>query len=95
MGRAARMRPERLATKLRAVRDSLGLSQSEMWKRLGIEEKVSYKAISSYETGTTEPPLPVLLTYAKLAGICVDYLIDDSLDLPLRRPSIVKHRNRP
>lgn len=92
MGRAARMKPERLAAKLKAIREALGLSQGEMWRRLGLEEQVSYKAISSYENGTTEPPLPVLLTYAKLAGVCVDYLIDDAMDLPRRLPGRVKHR---
>jgi hypothetical protein len=38
--------------------------------------------ISAFELGTREPPLPVLLAYARLAGISTDVLIDDELDLP-------------
>jgi len=32
--------------------------------------------------GTREPPLPILLRYARLAGISTDVLIDDDLKLP-------------
>jgi len=39
-------------------------------------------SISGYERGEREPPLPVLLKYARLAGFSTDYLIDDKLDLP-------------
>ncbi len=38
--------------------------------------------ISGYETGKREPPLPVLLKYARLAGVSTDVLIDDKLKLP-------------
>jgi transcriptional regulator with XRE-family HTH domain len=84
MGGAARIRPERLAEKLRQVRLALGLSQSEMLRRLGYEGVISYHRISNYELGTGEPPLPVLLAYAKLAGISTDVLIDDERDLPAK-----------
>ena len=60
--------------------DILGLSQTEMSKRLGL--KVDYSAVSQYELGTREPALPTLLRYAQLAGISTDVLIDDKLDLP-------------
>ena len=33
-----------------------------------------------FELGTREPPLPVLLAYAKLVDISTDVLIDDSID---------------
>lgn len=92
MGRAARGRPERLAEKLKLIRESLGLSQSQIWRRLELEERVGYKVISGYETGMTEPPLLVLLAYARLAGVCLDYLVDDRLDLPSRLPATIKHR---
>jgi hypothetical protein len=36
--------------------------------------------ISQYEHGTREPPLPVVLKYAQLAGISTDVLIDDRID---------------
>jgi hypothetical protein len=37
------------------------------------------------------PPLPVLLQYARAAGVYVDTLIDDALDLPAKLPSFPKH----
>lgn len=92
MGGAAREKPERLPAKLRAVREALGMSQSEMWRRLGLEGRMNYTVISNYENGLTEPPLPVILAYAQLANVWVDYLIDDAMDLPKKLPSRVKHR---
>jgi transcriptional regulator with XRE-family HTH domain len=86
MGRSARPRPERLAEKLLQIRQGLGLSQNEMLVALGLEEKVFRSAVSGYELGTREPPLPVLLKYARLAGISTDILIDDKMDLPKRMP---------
>ncbi|MFP5264282.1 MAG: helix-turn-helix transcriptional regulator [Blastocatellia bacterium] len=86
MGSAARPRPERLAEKLLQIRQSLGLSQNEMLVALGLEEKVFRRAVSGYELGTREPSLPVLLKYARLAGVSTDILIDDDLDLPKRLP---------
>ena len=34
-----------------------------------------------------EPLLPVLLAYARLAGVSTDVLIDDELDLPAKLPA--------
>jgi transcriptional regulator with XRE-family HTH domain len=86
MGGAARIKPKRLAEKLLHVRLALGLSQSEMLKRLGFEDVISYHRISNYELGTGEPPLPVLLQYARVAGVYVDVLIDDEANLPEKLP---------
>jgi hypothetical protein len=47
-----------------------------------LEVDLTQNRISEYETGRGEPPLPILLRYARLAGICVERLIDDELDLP-------------
>ena len=91
MGKRARMRQERLAGKLLQVRIGLGLSQSEMLRRLGFEDVLDYKRISEYELGKNEPPLAVLLSYARAAGVCVDVLIDDELDLPDKLPAKPKH----
>ena len=87
MGASARMRPKRLAEKLLQIRLALGLSQTEMLKRLGFDEVLSYHRISNYELGTGEPPLVVLLEYARAAGVYVDVLIDDELDLPAKLPA--------
>jgi transcriptional regulator with XRE-family HTH domain len=82
MGRSSRPKPAHLAGKLRRIRDSLGLSQNEMLRRLGVDEELFQGSISGYELGTREPPLAVLLQYARAANVYVEALIDDELDLP-------------
>lgn len=82
MGKAKRMKPDKLAEKLLKIRESLGLSQSEMVEKLGFSDLFSRNYISAFELGTREPPLPVLLAYARLTGISTDVLIDDASDLP-------------
>lgn len=89
MARGMRLKPKRLTEKLIQIRLSLGLSQNDLIKRLDVD--LTQNRISEYETGTGEPPLPVLLKYARLAGVCVDVLIDDELDLPNNLPSKPKH----
>jgi transcriptional regulator with XRE-family HTH domain len=76
------IRPERLAEKLKQIREKLNLSQNEMLDQLGFKERLFRSNISQYELGTREPSLLVLLAYARLAKISVDVLIDDELDLP-------------
>ena len=93
MGARPRQRPRRLAAKLRQIREALELSQSEIMKRLGVEDMVALSQISEFETGKREPSLILLLKYARLAGICVDALIDDKLDLPARLPAKPKHKH--
>jgi transcriptional regulator with XRE-family HTH domain len=85
------MRQEHLAEKLVEIRQALGLSQSEMIRALEFGESMDYKRISDYERGVSEPPLAVLLGYARVAGVCVDVLIDDELELPKKLPSRPKH----
>lgn len=82
MGSARRPQPKRLAKKLRQIRISLGLTQEEIAGRLRRTPSPPQAAhISRFEQGLREPSLPVLLAYAKLAGISTDILIDDALDL--------------
>jgi transcriptional regulator with XRE-family HTH domain len=87
----ARQKPERLAEKLLQIRNALGLSQSEMLRRLGVEDLIAYHQISRYETGDREPPLKILLQYARTAGVYVEDLIDDDLDLPEKLPGTARH----
>ncbi len=84
---SARPRPGRLAEKLLQIRTALGISQTQMHKRLGVEDLIDYTKISTYELGKREPPLMVLLEYARAANVYVEALIDDELDLPGRLPS--------
>lgn len=87
----ARQRAERLADKLLQIRLELGLSQSEMLRRLEAEEMVAYTRISEYERGIREPPLPILLNYARVARVPTEVLIDDELDLPAKLPGPTDH----
>jgi transcriptional regulator with XRE-family HTH domain len=87
MGKRARPKPKRLAEKLLQIRMALGLSQSEMFKRLDVAELSEIKRISDYEIDKSEPPLIVLLRYARTAGVIVDVLIDDEIDLPEKLPA--------
>lgn len=80
----ARPKPERLAEKLQQIRLGLGLSQTEMLKRLGLEADMSYARISEYEQGVREPSLLTLLEYSRVANIHMEVLADDDLDLPAR-----------
>lgn len=88
MGRGRRYQPKRLAEKLTEIRNRLDLNQSQIFKRLGkTHSKIYASHISSYELGTREPPLDVLLQYARIAGVPVEVLIDDEIDLPKDLPS--------
>ncbi len=89
-----RPKPERLAEKLLQIRTELGLSQTDMLRRLGLEESMKYTRVSEYELGIREPSLMTLLQYARAAGVCVDVLIDDELDLPSKLPAKPKHSLR-
>ncbi len=92
MGRKPRHRPEHLAEKLLRIREAFGLSQNEMIKRMGAEELMAQNTISEFELGKREPPLLVLLKYAEAAGVCLDILANDDLDLPAKLPSRPKHK---
>ena len=90
MGKRARRKPERLAEKLVQIREALGLSQSEMLRRLDVEDQIDYTAISKYELGRNEPSLLILLQYARVANVSTDVLIDDRRDLPAKLPAKAK-----
>ncbi len=91
MGSKARPQPKYLGEKLRTIRTQvLGMSQTEMSKALGL--KVDYSAVSQYELGTREPPLPILLKYARLVGISTDVLIDDQVEL--RNQTATRNKRR-
>jgi transcriptional regulator with XRE-family HTH domain len=94
MGRVARWRPVRLAEKLLAIREALNLSQNEIIGCMGLDGQIVQQHISAYECGLREPPLPVLLEYARVAAggidgaaLYLEILVDDALDLPKRLPN--------
>lgn len=89
-----RPRPERLASKLRQIRETLGLSQTQMLVRLGFEDTMHYGRISQYENDEREPNLTTLLAYARAAGVHLEDIVDDNLDLPTKLPGKVAPRRR-
>lgn len=98
MGQSSRPRPARLSQKLVDIRTKLQLSQNELISRLGLSDEITQARISAYERGVREPPLAVLLKYARASGVYVDVLIDDEIDLPDQLPASPKSegiRRRP
>ena len=89
-----RPRPERLAPKLRQIREGLDLSQTQMLARLGFEDTMHYGRISQYENDEREPTLITLLAYARVAGVHLEDIVDDDLDLPAKLPGKVTRRRR-
>jgi transcriptional regulator with XRE-family HTH domain len=87
-----RPRPMRLAEKLLQIRNSLGLSQTQMLVRLGLEEMMHYGRISEYEQDKREPNLMTLLAYARAASVHLEDIVDDELELPRKLPGTVNYR---
>jgi transcriptional regulator with XRE-family HTH domain len=77
--RKPRPRPARLAAKLLAVREHLGMSQYKLAQLL--DSTMPYTRLSDYEHGKREPNLMLILQYARVAKVPVENLIDDNLDL--------------
>ena len=80
MGRSRRNKPLQLSQKLLAIRKRLRMSQTEMARAL--ELKVHYSAVSNFELGTREPDLIIVMRYARLAGVTMETIVDDQMNLP-------------
>jgi len=100
MGRQRRPRPRRLATKLRQIRTSLGLTQEQMFERLG-NTGTSLRSghIGEFETDRREPNLLVILAYARVisttgGGEFLEAMLDDNMDLPGKLPANPKNTTR-
>lgn len=82
--RHPRPQPERMADKLRQIRTRLGYTLEEMAQALAQVKKSppdkSY--IHRFEAGAREPSLLVLLEYSRIAGVPLETLVDDEIDLP-------------
>ena len=81
MGRAHRSRPHGLGKKLQLIRTRLGLTQSELIKKLAVKEALYPSSISLFESDGREPSLLVLLAYSNLSGWTINELVDDKVDL--------------
>src|SRR5687768_13491467 len=71
-------RPKRLAAKLLAIRQAHGVSQCWMAQLIQIKP---YHRISEFERGRRMPSLITLLYYSRIAGIPLEYIVDDDIDL--------------
>lgn len=90
MGQTARKKPSRLGEKLLQIRMALGLSQNGMIRKLGCADELSQSNVSGFERGVREPSLLILLQYSRVAGVPMEVLVDDGLDLPDRLPDVSK-----
>ncbi|HEX8564638.1 MAG TPA: helix-turn-helix transcriptional regulator [Pyrinomonadaceae bacterium] len=79
-----RPRSKNLPSKLIQLRKALNLNQVEIVGRLDYGWELTQGMISNFETGKREAPIPLIVAYARLAGISTDYLIDDALELPTK-----------
>jgi transcriptional regulator with XRE-family HTH domain len=58
-----------------------------MLDRLSYRKSPLYASqISDFEQGKREPPLLVLLRYSRIAGVPMEILVDDELDIPTQLP---------
>ena len=76
-----RDRPKHVAPKLKAIRERLGLSQSQMVRRLNF--KGEYSRISEWELGRRNPSVKVLLSYARAAKVPLEEIVDDEMELTI------------
>ena len=69
--------PRHLPAKLRAVRNNFGVSQY----RLAGSLQVGRTRLSEWEWGRRMPNWSVLIRYAKLAGVPLEFIVNDEVDL--------------
>jgi transcriptional regulator with XRE-family HTH domain len=75
--------PKKLGKKLRQIREQLGMSQREIVGALNYRDTpLRSSQISQYENNQREPTMMLVLAYARLAKIPMEYLVDDKLKLP-------------
>jgi transcriptional regulator with XRE-family HTH domain len=82
--RHPRPQPDRLAEKLRQIRNRLGYTLEEMAQALSQVKKSppNKSHIHRFESGIREPSLLVLLQYSRVAKVPLEAIVDDELELP-------------
>ena len=88
MGTRCCQRPAHLAAKLRKIRKTLDLTQSQLARKVDVVTGAS--RISEYENGTRVPDMITVLRFAKLARIKMEMLVDDQMELILPQPKTTK-----
>jgi len=74
-------------TRLKELRESYNLSQSELASELGVKAKFGVQAISSWENSKREPNFNTLVSIADYFGVTTDYLL--GRDYLSKKPSEV------
>lgn len=91
--RSPRPAPKRLGEKLLQIRAALGLSQAGMVRQLDYTESALRPAqLSNFEQGKREPPVMLILAYARAVRIPMELLVDDRLELPEILPASRRER---
>ena len=83
-------RQKNLGRKLRQIREALGITQPHMPAHLGLPSMHPGR-ISEYETGERQPSLYTLLSYAAIAGVHLEDIVNDKVELPDKLPGKVHH----
>ena len=73
--------PKRLAEKLKAIREHLGMTPDQLAPFVGAKTGAE---IEAYENDEDDLLVSVLLAYAKMAGVPVENLLHDDRDLWVR-----------
>lgn len=82
MGSASRIKPAKLGEKLLMIRQEFKYSLSQMAAALSDEQaKILKQAVSKFEKGEREPNLIILLRYATMAGVTMEMLVNDEVEL--------------
>lgn len=69
----------RISDKIKSLRESLGLTQTELGERLGVKKN----AVSKWECGRVEDiPTSKIKLMASLFNVPPSYLIDDEIEQP-------------
>jgi len=85
-----RPRQRNIGKKLRQIRERLDITQQAMPMRLGRPD-LHPGRISEYENNEREPSLLTLLNYANLAGVHLEVIANDNVELPDVIPGDVRH----
>ncbi len=92
--RKGRANPQRLGEKLKRIRLDGGLSQGKMLLIVNPDERTAHNRarVSQYERMKRIPSLIETHNYAQYAGVPVEVLIDDELDLPTAKTAKRKRK---
>src|SRR5687768_1756284 len=82
--------PQHLAAKLQAIRENFGVSQYRLAGLL----QVGRTRLSEFEWGRRMPSWIVLLRYARLTGIPLEFIVDDDIDLDYFKKYLIEVEQR-